>query len=115
MSEWATDKIEELQEQVATLIFCAITFEEAIDQIAAERTKIKTDLDRLAFAFEQAMVMMTKKVQLGYVSGWMAGRAVDERVPVLQSVDADAKLFMDTLASYRRWEDNQAKKKDPSA
>lgn len=140
MTEWATDKIEELQERITVLkaerdeykrdldqasgiyslvnealnragVFCAITFAEGIDKIAADRDAARASSDQIAVAFEQAMSLVKRKVQLAYVSAWVAGRVVDERVPMSRDIDADAKLFMEALASYRRWEEDQAKKR----
>lgn len=82
-----------------------------IDALTKERDETKQSLDRLAKAFENAMLLMQEKVQLAYVSGWTAGRVEDDRVTLGKDSAVDATFFIQAVESHQRWEKQYAAKR----
>jgi hypothetical protein len=66
------------------------------------------DLHKLAKAFESAMMLVKDKVQAAYVSAFLAGRVMDERVDMKDTAIMQ-QAAMDAMASFGRFMERERK------
>jgi hypothetical protein len=117
MSDGDRIAFEEMREQATVLKAerdeARRDLQEAVDQgekFATELADAQLALNKLARAFEGAMELVRDKLQLAYVSGWTAGRVEDDRVKLGADVAADTAMFMEAIASFRRFQEMEAKR-----
>jgi hypothetical protein len=67
------------------------------------------DLNKLAEAFESAMTIVKDKVQAAYVSAFMAGRVLDERVD-MKDATIMQQVAMDAMASFGKFMEHERKR-----
>lgn len=81
-------------------------FEKACTDAQALVIQNWTDLNRLAKAFESAVTIVKDKIRASYVSAFMAGRVMDDRVDVKDTIVMQ-QIAQDALASFDRFLDHE--------